>query len=104
MVVLGQIQRMRSSWESMHPSQKGKRTFTSLNKQNNQKEFAGNNSKKTTNKESVMTLVKASMKELFKNKKRKVESAFNVDDFDDFDASDFKGLQLSDSESSENEK
>jgi hypothetical protein len=103
-VVQGQIQRMRSSWESIHPSQKGKRTFTSFNKQNNQKEFAGNNSKKTANKESVMTLVKESMKELFKNKKRKVESTFNVDEFDDFDASEFKDLQLSDSESSENEK
>jgi hypothetical protein len=42
------------------------------------------------------------MKELFKNKKRMVESMFNVDEFDDFDAT--EALQLSDSESSENEK
>jgi hypothetical protein len=103
-VVQGHIQRMRSSWESIHPSQKGKKTFTSFNKQSNKKDFAGNNSKKTANKESVMTLVKESMKELFKNKKVKIESTFNVDEFDDFDTSDFKDLQLSDSESSENEK
>jgi hypothetical protein len=51
-----------------------------------------------------MTLVKESIKEFFKNKKRKIESTFNVNEFDDFDASDFKYLQLSDIESSENEK
>jgi hypothetical protein len=39
------------------------------------------------------------------HKKRKVESTFNVDEeIEDFDASDFKELKLSDIDSSEDEK
>jgi hypothetical protein len=50
-----------------------------------------------------MSLVKESVKEIFKKKKRRVESTFNVEK-EKPNASDFKNLQLSDSESSEEEK
>ena len=105
-VVQGQIQRMRSSWETVRPSQYKKSNFSKDNNDKNSKrDFSSH--KKNASKETVMSLVKESVKELFKNKKRKVESTFNVDeidDIDDFDASDFKDLKLSESEDSDNEE
>jgi hypothetical protein len=67
----------------------------------NKRDFASN--AKPPSKESVMSLVKESVKEIFKNKKRKVASTFNVEK-EEFNASDFKNLQLSDNESSEEDK
>jgi hypothetical protein len=98
-VVQGQIQRMRSSWETVRPSQNFNRKIP--NKPMNKRDFASN--AKPPSKESVMSLVKESVKEIFKNKKRKVASTFNVEK-EEFNASDFKNLQLSDNESSEEDK
>jgi hypothetical protein len=105
-VVQAQIQKMRATWEAVKTSPQARKNWKSSynngNKNANTKPSNNNNSNSNSNfkKESVMALIKESLKEL-SIKKRKTEESNVQEEFGDFNVDDLANFTLSDSEESE---
>ena len=103
-VVLAQIERMRGAWEASRGNPQARHDSHARKK--NWSSGSGRNSttapEKKINRESVMSIVKESMKKILSSaKSRKTESCFNLEDLEDFEPKDFEALSISDDDSSE---
>ena len=97
--VQAQIQKMRQSWDSVKSSPQARQNWKNSNNSNS------NNHNKTNHgafkgRESVMALVKESLKEL-SSKKRKKEESNLQEEFEDFNIEDLANFTLSDDEEEE---
>ena len=104
-VVKAQIERMRGAWEASRGPPQARHDSQTRAKNWGSGRNSSPTSDKKISRESMMTIVKESLKKILNSAKsrtgKNTETNYNVEDLDDFDVDDFQALNISDDDESD---